>query len=47
MKITANIMVKGEERCIYRCIKSIYNIVDEIIIVDTGSRDKSMSVVQE
>lgn len=47
MKISANIMMKNEERCIYRCIKSIYNFVDEIIVADTGSSDNSMEIIKK
>lgn len=46
MKITANIMMRNEERCISRCINSIYDLVDEVIIVDTGSTDKSIEIVK-
>ena len=34
-------IVKDEEDCIKRCLDSVINLVDEIIIVDTGSTDKT------
>lgn len=43
--ISACIIMLNEERCIKRCIESIRNHVDEIIIVDTGSTDNSKNIV--
>ena len=37
-------IVKNEERHLVRCLKSIRDVVDEIIIVDTGSTDKTKDV---
>ncbi|WP_330368604.1 tetratricopeptide repeat-containing glycosyltransferase family 2 protein [Alkaliphilus metalliredigens] len=39
-------IVKNEEKVITRCLESIKDIVDEIIIVDTGSTDHTKAVVQ-
>ncbi|OEK66925.1 hypothetical protein AST00_07255 [Staphylococcus equorum] len=42
------IIVKNEERVIKRCINSILNNMkntDEIIIVDTGSSDKTLEII--
>ena len=39
MTISACIMVKNEEDFIEPCLKSIRNVVDEIILMDTGSVD--------
>lgn len=38
-------IVKDEEKIIQRCLDSVKNIVDEIIIVDTGSSDKTKEIV--
>ncbi|MDT2152592.1 glycosyltransferase [Enterococcus faecalis] len=43
--ISVCIMVKNESRCIKRCIESIYQLSDEIIIVDTGSTDNTIEIV--
>lgn len=43
-KISANIMVFNEERCIKRCIDSLLNFADEIIIIDTGSTDNTIKI---
>lgn len=40
------IMTFNEERCIERCIESIENIADEIIIIDTGSLDKTTEIIK-
>ena len=37
-------IIKDEELVLDRCLKSIYDAVDEIIIVDTGSTDNSKNI---
>lgn len=37
-------IVKNEEDFIGRCLDSVKNVVDEIIIVDTGSTDKTIEI---
>ncbi|WP_207744961.1 glycosyltransferase family 2 protein [Paraclostridium bifermentans] len=37
-------IVKNEEKNIKRCLDSIESIADEIIIVDTGSNDKTLNI---
>jgi glycosyltransferase involved in cell wall biosynthesis len=39
-------IVKNEERYLPQCLNSIKNIVDEIIIVDTGSTDKTVEIAE-
>lgn len=39
-------IVKNEERVLSRCLDSVKNLVDEIIIVDTGSTDKTVEVAR-
>ena len=46
MMISACIITKDEEKNIDRCLESIKNIVDEIIIVDTGSNDNTVNVAK-
>jgi glycosyltransferase involved in cell wall biosynthesis len=39
-------IVKNEEKVIARCLESVKGIVDEIIIVDTGSTDNTIEIVK-
>lgn len=40
-------IVKDEEKVIERCLKSVKDLFDEIIIVDTGSTDKTKEIVKK
>ena len=42
--LTLAMIVKNEEETLERCLKSVCPFVDEIIIADTGSTDKTKSV---
>ncbi len=46
-KISACIITKNEERYIRRCLESIKDIVDEIIILDGYSKDKTSEICKE
>lgn len=46
MKISASLIIKNEEKMLPKCLKSIKG-VDEIIIVDTGSSDKSIEIAKK
>jgi glycosyltransferase involved in cell wall biosynthesis len=37
-------IVKNEEEALHTCLKSVHDLVDEIIIVDTGSTDRTKEV---
>ncbi|XCA83331.1 glycosyltransferase [Exiguobacterium mexicanum] len=45
--ISIVIMTFNEERCIYRCLNSIKNLADEIIIIDTGSTDNTLNIIKD
>jgi glycosyltransferase involved in cell wall biosynthesis len=45
--ISVCIIAKNEEKNIYECIKSVYDIADEIILLDTGSTDKTIEIAQQ
>ncbi|MDR6724225.1 MULTISPECIES: glycosyltransferase family 2 protein [Paenibacillus] len=45
--ISLCMIVKNEERTLARCLDSVSGIVDEIIIVDTGSSDRTMDVAAQ
>lgn len=44
MQISACVIVKDEADNIARCIESYSRYVDEVIVVDTGSRDETVSI---
>ena len=43
VEISLCMIVKNEEKVLARCLDSIAGLMDEIIIVDTGSTDKTRS----
>ena len=45
--VSAMLRVKNEESKIYHCLKSIYNVFDEIVLVDNGSTDRTLQIVRE
>jgi glycosyltransferase involved in cell wall biosynthesis len=47
MKISACIITKNEESNLPRCLKSLRPFVDEIIIVDSGSTDRTPFIATE
>lgn len=44
--LSACMIVKNEEKFLAQCLTSIKDAVDEIIIVDTGSTDKTIEIAQ-
>lgn len=42
--ISLCMIVKNEEKILSRCLNSVKGLVDEIIIVDTGSTDKTKAI---
>ncbi|MDP1743766.1 MAG: glycosyltransferase [Candidatus Amesbacteria bacterium] len=46
MKLTAHCLVKNEERWIWYSLMSILDYVDEIMVWDTGSTDKTVEVIK-
>ncbi len=45
--ISLCMIVKNEERVLARCLESIRDLMDEIIIVDTGSQDRTKEIAAE
>lgn len=45
--ISLCMIVKNEEDVIARCLESIQDVVDEIIVVDTGSTDQKKEIVKK
>ena len=47
MKISACVMVKNEEKNLPRWIQSMQGLADEMIVVDTGSTDRTVEIAQK
>ncbi len=45
--LTLSMIVKNEEKHLAECLNSVKDIVDEIVIVDTGSDDNTMKIAKE
>jgi cellulose synthase/poly-beta-1,6-N-acetylglucosamine synthase-like glycosyltransferase len=45
--ISLCMMVKNEEKFLPQCLDSVRNYVDEIIIVDTGSTDRTVEIAEK
>jgi glycosyltransferase involved in cell wall biosynthesis len=45
-QISLCMIVKDEETLLPRCLSSIQGVVDEIIVVDTGSTDRTVAIAQ-
>ncbi|WP_263706287.1 TPR domain-containing glycosyltransferase [Shouchella tritolerans] len=45
--ISLCMIVKNEEAHIEQCLKSVHDIVDEIVIVDTGSTDQTVEICKK
>ena len=46
IKLSISMIMKDEEKHIGRCLESVKDIADEIIIVDTGSTDRSIEIAK-
>lgn len=46
MRISAVLIVRNEEACLARCLESVRPVVDEIVVADTGSEDRSRAIAQ-
>ena len=44
--LSLNIIVRDEAGCIARCLRSVSGVVDEIVVVDTGSTDETMPIAK-
>ena len=47
VKLTVTIITLNEERNIRKCIESVKSIADEVIVVDSGSMDRTKEIVEE
>ena len=46
-KISAVIIAKNEEKNIARCIRSLQNVADEVLVLDNGSIDKTVDLAKD
>ena len=46
MKISGVIITYNEEKCIARCIESMQGIVDEVVILDSNSTDRTIEIAE-
>ncbi|WP_138754956.1 glycosyltransferase [Paenibacillus sinopodophylli] len=47
MKIACCILVKNNEATLYKAIQSVNSLVDQVIVLDTGSKDGSVRIAKE
>jgi glycosyltransferase involved in cell wall biosynthesis len=45
-QLSLAMIVKNEARCLARCLQSVRSIVDEMVIVDTGSTDGTVEIAK-
>jgi tetratricopeptide (TPR) repeat protein len=45
-RISVCMIVRDEEECLETCLKSIRGAADEIVVVDTGSQDRSVQIAK-
>jgi tetratricopeptide (TPR) repeat protein len=46
-RITVSLIVKNEERFLAQCLRSVKSIASQIIVVDTGSTDRTVEIAKE
>lgn len=46
IKLSACLIVKNEEKNLARCLESLKGVVDEIVVVDTGSTDNTIPIAE-
>ena len=44
LSVSVIVITKNEERCIFECLNSILTLASEIIVVDSGSTDKTKDI---
>ena len=46
-KLSVCMIVRDEEKNLPRCLESVESVADELIIVDTGSKDNTISIAKD
>ena len=44
--VSVCMITKDEERYLEKCLQSVYGFVDEIVVVDTGSKDRTVEIAR-
>ncbi len=47
IKLSVNLIVFNEERCIERSLNALSKFADEILVLDTGSTDNTVKIIEE
>lgn len=47
MKLSLCMIVKDEEKTLPKCLGSVRNVVDEIVVLDTGSTDRTVHIAKK
>lgn len=47
MKLSLCMIVRDEEEALPQCLKSVQGVVDEMVVVDTGSTDRTVEVARQ
>lgn len=47
IKLSVNLIVFNEERCIERSLSALSTFADEILVLDTGSTDNTVQIIEE
>jgi len=47
MLLSACLIVKNEAHCLARCLSSLQELVDEIVLLDTGSTDQTLQIAAQ
>ena len=46
-RLTVCLIVRNEERFLARCLESVRDVASQIVVVDTGSTDRTMAIARE
>ena len=46
-RLSVSMIVRNEETFIEGCLQSVADLADEIVVVDTGSTDRTLSIVEQ
>jgi len=46
-KLSVCMIVRDEEKVLPRCLKSVQDVADQLIVIDTGSKDNTISIAKD